>query len=336
MKKVFIIATVILFFLFIVIFIVTRTKKSAISNQQLTITSTTVPLEQKPINNLKSSSPIETDDFKLEYLPETDKFQVELKTDQGYDQFISWAYENQTPELIENSDLVEFSEPGQGLSITPTPSFNPLIEFLNIFLNFGQGVVLENPSSTNELPNQLPNPSFSLNPPSSSLAYYAQCNGYSNISLPSGCNFCQAGCGPATVAMIASLYLGTAYDPQTIVNLYQSKGYLLGCGGSRYQDAKALLEFLGLKTTDYLIYSYGKADEVAPDFKKYTDSGWTLFVLASFKQSGGGHYFWVTEVDEEGNIWAYDPYYGRYSDPPLNENMRYPFPLYRVAIGVKK
>jgi hypothetical protein len=222
-----------------------------------------------------------------------------------------------------------------------SPDFNPLIEFLNIFLNFGQGTSSNNqspgtnnqsPSSTLQPPNSLP---ASNNQPPSSNVYYAQCNGYGNIPLPSDCTLCRAGCGPTSVAMIASSFISSSYNPEVVVNLYKDKGYYLGCNGSSYYDAQALLESLGFKTT-LLIYSLEKADTVAPDLKKYTDAGWTFFVLASFKETGGGHFFWVTEVDDQGNIFAYDPYYGRYSTPPLNENSRYPFPLYRVAIGVIK
>ena len=118
--------------------------------------------------------------------------------------------------------------------------------------------------------------------------------------------------------------------------MYKSRGYLLSCAGSSYYDAKSLLESLGLKTTDYITFNYSTADQAAGDLRKFINAGWTFFTLASFKDNGGGHYFWITDIDQQGNIWAYDPYYGRFEAPPLNENSRYPFPKYRIAFGVKK
>ena len=209
---------------------------------------------------------------------------------------------------------------------------------MNIFVNFGQG--LENiqttpgPSPASGQPTER-QPSSSSNKPSG-LVYYAQCNGYGKISLPSGCTLCQSGCGPTTVAMIASSYLGSEYDPQRIVNLYQQKGYFLGCGGSTPSNAKAAIESLGLKTTTYMSYGEETADRVAPDFKKYIDAGWTIFAYGDFKEGPtGGHFFWVTDV-KGGNIYAYDPYYGKSTSPPINENDRYPFPKYKGAFGVKR
>ena len=96
---------------------------------------------------------------------------------------------------------------------------NPLLEFLNIFMNFGQGASSTNNNQSPNLPiSQSPFPTSNLQPQdqtsnvqnqtSNSLTYFAQCNGYGDLLLPSGCNLCKAGCGPTTVAMIAASYLG--------------------------------------------------------------------------------------------------------------------------------
>ena len=136
--------------------------------------------------------------------------------------------------------------------------------------------------------------------------------------------------------MIASYYLDSQYNPQFIVNQYKSKGYYLGCSGSSYYDAKTLLQNYGLKTTDFIYFNLESADKVVDDLKKYFNAGWTFFTLANFKENGGGHFFWITNIDSQRNIWAYDPYYGRFQTPPINQNSRYPFPKYRVVFGVKK
>lgn len=280
--------------------------------------------------DISTISPVETEDFKLQYSSKLNKIIVEKKSPQAEEQFINWADQNNLIQLIENPELALIVEQGKN-----PDDFNPLIEFLNIFMSMGQGI--GSPTSTIQPQDQLSiiNPPNSSQNQPSSFAYFPQCGDQGNISLPDGCDLCGAGCGPTTVSMIASSYLGSEYDPKTIVNMYQSKNYLLGCDGSRYSDAYALLKSLGLKTTDYLVFNSEKSDTVVPQLRKYLNAGWTFFTLASFCEKGCGHYFWITDIDDQGNIFAYDPAYGRYQIP-YNENSRYPYPLYRLAFGVKR
>ena len=349
MKKIIIIASVILICIIIILSLILR-KKSATNtsssspfptsislqesnrqnNQSLPLDSEGLPKTENINQNSSDSSinistiaPVETEDFKLQYSSKLNKIVVEKKTPQAEEQFVNWASQNQLTQLIENSELTLIVNSGQN-----PDDFNPLLEFLNIFMNFGQG----NQQST---VNSQQLPSSTPDSPSSSFTYFAQCNGYGDIALPDGCNLCYAGCGPTTVAMIAASYLGNNFTPKTIVDTYKSKGYLLGCAGSRYPDAKQVLQGLGLKTTDYLVFNLEKADTVIPDLRKYLASGWTFFTLANFCNGGCGHFFWITDIDNQGNIFAYDPAYGRYQIP-YNENSRYPYPLYRLAFGVKR
>ena len=329
-------------------------KKSTTNTQKNSPFPTSIPNQEsneqvkdisQNLSNLSNSSnspidistiePIETEDFKLQYSLKLNKIVVEKKTSQAEEQFINWADQNQLSQLIENPDLTLIVDQGKN-----PDDFNPLLEFLNIFMKFGQGTSTTctgqacltptsgNQSSTIQSPNPLPNQS-------SNFAYFAQCNGFGDTQLPDGCDLCYAGCGPTTVAMIAASYLGNNFTPKTVVDIYKSKGYLLGCAGSRYSDAKQVLQGLGLKTTDYLIYNNETADKVVPDLRNYLAGGWTFFALTRFCDNGCGHFFWITDVDSQGNIFAYDPYYGRY-EIPYNENSRYPYPLYRLAFGVKK
>lgn len=290
--------------------------------------------------------PVETSDFKLQYSPKLNKIVVEKKTPQAEQKFTEWANQNQLTQLIKNPDQTLIVDLGKN-----PDDFNPLIEFLNIFMNFGQQVGSSTPNSPSPSPiinnptpvnnNLSPNPSPITNNPSTSSGqsqsrvYYAQCGDLGSLPLPDGCTLCNAGCGPTTVSMIASSYLGSGYDPKAIVDLYNSKSYLLGCSGSRYSNAYELLKSLGLKTTSIMSFNLEKSDTVIPQLKKYLDDGWTFFTGAYFCTGGCGHYFWITDVDAQGNIWAYDPAYGRYQIP-YNENSRYPYPLYSVAFGVKK
>ena len=290
--------------------------------------------------NISAVLPVETVDFKLQYSPKLDKIVIEKKTPQAEEQFTNWAKQNQLDPLISNPSQILIVDQGKN-----PDDFNPVIEFLNIFMSMGQGSQQSSNETIEQSISLSPNPrptiqpknptSSTQNPPQSSFVYFAQCGDFGETPLPDGCNLCQAGCGPTAVSMIASSYLGTKYNPKTIVNLYDTNGYVLGCDGSRYQEAHELLKSLGLKTTDYLVFDTEKSETVVPDLKKYLDSGWTFFALANFCEGGCGYYFWITDIDNKDNIWAYDPAYGRY-EIPYNENSRYPFPLYRLAFGVKK
>ena len=279
---------------------------------------------------------------------------VQEKPPQGKVEFNQWIIDQGLSELVGNPELVAFddqastgtsanssSSNGSSSSELGKQKSDPLDELFRSLFEIGLG--LTTPASGESTATPAPqsnnpqnnNSQSSGNTQSGGLTYYAQCNGYGDLALPSGCNLCRSGCGPTTVAMIAASYLGSQYNPKTIVDLYKDKGFFLGCGGSYVADAKAAIESLGLRTTSYMAYNLDTADRVATDFKKYIDAGWTIFTLANFRPDGGGHYFWVTEV-KGNNIYAYDPYYGKSSTPPIDENSRYPFPKYRLAFGVKK
>lgn len=207
--------------------------------------------------------------------------------------------------------------PSPTLEIIPTniylPSLNPTLNITNIINTPGQ------------------------NQDKFGYVYYDQCHSdFGNTPLPQGCTICRAGCGPTTVSMIVSSFFDPSFNPKKTIDYYQARGYYIGCSGSYIDDAKKLLKSLGFTTTDYRVYKLATADKVYQDFKKYLDGGWTIFALANFCENGCGHFFWVVDVDDQKNIWAYDPYYGRKQLPPFNENQYYPFPKYRYAFGVRK
>lgn len=274
----------------------------------------------------------ETADFKAQFSSQLDKLVVVRKTAQGEQMFDAWAEENGYSQLVNNPNLVLLTDPGQ----TPH-TFNPALDFFNFFTSFGSGL---NSSTGSPAPTVTSQPVNNPKKTSSAvlgtgMTYYAQCGDEGNTPLPDGGTLCSAGCGPTSAAMIASSYVSKQYDPKAIVALYQKNNYLLGSSGSRYQDAHSLLSSLGLKTTDYLTFDSEKSDTVVPQLRNYINAGWTFFTLAYFCNGACGHYFWITGIDGQGNIMAYDPAYGRYQIP-YNENTRYPFPLYLAAFGVKK
>jgi hypothetical protein len=281
--------------------------------------------------NLSQISPVETPDFKLQYSYKLKKIVVEKKTPQAEEQFINWAKQNQLTPLVNNADLTLIVDQGKN-----PDDFNPVIEFLNIFMNMGQGSSTnstDSTDSTNLTPSSSPSSSYLLQPTPTTYNLHLLRPATKVVAFTR--RFYSAGCGPTTVSMISSSYVDKKYDPKTIVSLYDKNNYLLGGDGSRYSDAHELLKGLGLKTTDYLVFNSEKSDTVVPQLRKYLSAGWTFFTLASFCSEGCGHYFWITDIDNQGNIIAYDPAYGRYQIP-YNENSRYPYPLYKVAFGVKK
>lgn len=351
MKKIYIVAAaVVLVILIIVSLILSIQPKSSLSNPASVPFPTSIPLGgvnrvspqitstlPPEINNssvnqpldISTISPVQTADFSFQYSGQLNKLVVERKSDQADQKFNEWAMQNNYPQLINNPDNVVIVNPGQ------TPITNPMVDLINIFMNLGQNTQKINGTSSSNSQLNSPTTNSSSTSSSTGYVYYPQCGDSGNLSLPSGCNLCQAGCGPTTVSMIASSYFGKNFDPKTIVGLYQSHNYLLGCSGSRYSDAHELLQQLGLKTTDYIVFNSEKAATVVPVLRPYLNAGWTFFTLARYCDSGCGHYFWITDIDGQGNIMAYDPYYGRY-EIPFNENSKNPYPLYLLAFGVRK
>lgn len=323
-------------------------KKPVTNTEQNSTFPTGVPRDTSVQTNLSISpvvsnprfDPVETIDFKVAFVPSLNKIVVEKKTPQAEEMFNQWVDQNQLNDVINDKNNILFTE--EKIIPTPSDSIHKLENTVKNFFQLMDDINSINTKSDNNSPSSTDNPTPTANKspkPSpftnQSKVYYAQCGDQGKLPLPDGCNLCSAGCGAVSVSMIASSYLGKQYDPKYIVQQYQSKDYLLGCSGSRYSDAHSLLESLGLKTTDYLIFNSEKSDTVVPQLRKYLNAGWTFFTLASFCSGGCGHYFWITDIDAKGNIWAYDPAYGRYQIP-YNENSRYPYPLYRLAFGVKK
>ena len=244
--------------------------------------------------------------------------------------------------------------PSSQPKVTTTPNNNQLdilVELLKIM--FGTGS--KSNSTTNNDNSIYPSiitPSITINPSdfpdinvtpdTNGLVYYPQCNGpYDNYPLPQGGTLCQAGCGPTTVAMITASYIDKTINPKTIVEKYKANNYYLGSSGSHYFHAQNILKSYNLKIATIFADNQRRTiDQVLTQFgeivKNYQKSGWTFFALANFCENGCGHYFWIIKIDQGGNTWAYDPYYGRLLPRPYNEKSRYPFPKYRVILGVKK
>lgn len=290
---------------------------------------------------LTTRLPVETDDFVAAYAPLIDRIVVTRKTPYADQAFYSWVSSMGYPELINNIETTVISDKSMEEVQTPysTPSpekqLGNLINLFNIFFTPPQIAPKSLPAEVSTKAGPLtPNPQS----PTAKYIYYSQCDGpYDSYPLAEGCNICQAGCGPTTVAMILSSYVDKKNTPPYVVDIYKDIG-AAACGtGLGY--AKQVITEGGAKTSDYILPYTDKqylASEVASEFRSYIKNGWTIFALASYCDAGCGHYFWITDIDEKGNILAYDPYYGKNSTPPINENSRNPFPKYIAAFGVKK
>jgi len=199
-------------------------------------------------------------------------------------------------------------------------------------------------------------PDVKVTPDVNGLIYYPQCKGpYDNYPLPQGGALCEAGCGPTTVAMILASYVDKKINPPLVVEEYRKKGYYLGPNGSYYFDAEKILKSHGLQVDPLLIEKkYPKtidqlmSSSVASVIKNYQNAGWTFFTLANFCDPHPckkdpkatctcGHYFWIVNIDESLNIWAYDPAYDVKLFPkPINHKVRKFSPRIRVLYAVKK
>ncbi|MEK7079612.1 MAG: hypothetical protein AAB929_06075, partial [Patescibacteria group bacterium] len=294
---------------------------SSLTNQNInnSINSNSIdPTEERAfaqMDELKKKLPIETADFILKYAPNLDKLVVTRKTPSADQAFSSFAKGKSYPLLVDNPKTTIISDKTMEEVQTPYATKSPeqqlgtIVTLFNLLL---QPPVINTPpppsptliptiiiqSSSSSQSYQSSSSQFSTGSSSQNgYVYYSQCQGqYDSYPLATGCNVCQAGCGPVTVSMILSSYIDQKYTPPEVVEIYKANGWA-ACGtGLSY--AKSVLTSRGVKTSDYIVpysgYEYS-IEEVRDDFKSYLDNGWTIFVLAWFKPNQGyGHYFWIT------------------------------------------
>lgn len=320
-------------------------------------------VKQLTSDELQKKLPIIAPDFTLDYSNRMQKYVVTIPDDEATSSYNDWIEQNpsysselQSQNVIiakqSVQELHDALDTGSKNKLSPEQEarkdVNALTTIFNSVLSIPQ-LILNSTSNENQLPSPSSIPAISPTPklqskktpiPSSNYTYYSQCSGpYDANPLPQGCTVCEAGCGPTSVAMILSSYIDKSLTPPKTIDLMSKSGVRIGCFGSYISEIHSYLSKRGdLKVSDFIIPSENglTAREVVKDLQGYTKSGWTVFVLANFKTDGGGHYFWVTDVNENGDILAYDPYYGKQQTPPINENRYTPAPYYRYAFAVKK
>lgn len=328
--------------------------------QTKTSHSTSPSVIQLTSQELQKKLPVIASDFTLDYSSRMQKYVVTVPSDEATSSYNDWLDQNPAydTELQSQNVIVakqSIQELHEALDVANNNKLSPeqqakkdvttLTTIVNSLLSLPQTILetVPSPIVSTEPPKLSPTPKKRTNispQPSSDYAYYSQCSGpYDANPLPNGCTVCEAGCGPMSVAMILSSYIDKSLTPPKTIDNMSKAGVRMGCYGSYISEIYSYLKNRGdLKVSDFIIPSEKAltAEEVSKDFLGYTKSGWTIFVLANFKTDGGGHYFWVTSVNEDGDILAYDPYYGKQQTPPISENRYSPAPYYRYAFAIKK
>lgn len=192
--------------------------------------------------------------------------------------------------------------------------------------------------STLPVPSGAPSP-FSC--PGGGLVYYSQRDpSYSGSDFDS-CNVELGGCGPLALAMILSCHKSTTFTPQRVIKeFFDNEPACL----TSYDRHMGILNTLGFKTE---VVFNGQFIALGPDdIKDLRDNwikrGYQLFAAADFywgeKDDGRpiwiGHLFWITNIDESGNIYVMDSYYGWKKDYEKPERSGpYPYPMNQSSIG---
>jgi hypothetical protein len=318
-------------------------------------------VKQLTPEELKSKLPIIAPDFTVDYSDRMQKYVVSLQGDEATNSYNDWIEQNptytselQNPIIAKQSvkelhDALDYANKNK---LTPEQAFkkntDSILSIVNVLFapislpkqSIKTPTLAPTPVITPDTAAETPKKTTSIPTPSKTYTYYSQCSGpYDSNPLPNGCTVCEAGCGPTSVAMILSSYIDKSLTPPKTIDLMSKAGVKIGCYGSYISEIYSYLSKRGdLKVSSFIIPSEKglTAKEVAKDLQGYTKSGWTVFVLANFKTDGGGHYFWVTDVNDNGDILAYDPYYGKQQTPPISENKYTPAPYYRYAFAVKK
>jgi len=335
---------------------------------QLDRTSTSQASTQVSPKELQDKLPIIAPDFTLSYSPRMQKYVATILNDDGAQFFNDWllqnpSYQNELENTIITkqtiSELHNALDYAKTKELTPekkakedakvvTETLNTLINLPFLFMQIGQTTSTEenilSPTPIKQSTGPSPFPTKKIHSTlNQSYVYYSQTGSpYGSYPLPiqngedgQKCTISSAGCGPTTAAMIISSYVDTSQTPPVVVDAMEKAGVSISCNGSGMWD---LYEYMskvkGLKVSGMISLGDVGAKEASKDMRGYINGGWTLFVLAHHVY--GGHYFWVTQVTDSGDVLAYDPAYGSGRSAPINQNAYAPDPSYIYAFGVKK
>ena len=332
----------------------TREKKSPLTPQ----TPEEIFQNTQVMNEVRAILPVTTEDFDVEYSGYLDKIIISKKTEKADKAVEIWVAQNGFADIVKNNAIfVETTDPVEiyeDANMAPEKKaekikIKSMVDFFSILMSplTVPSITITVPPTPTITPEPEPTKKVSITsppkPPAGNYVYYPQCGGpYDEYLLPiqngtggKKCTICSAGCGPTTASMILSSYVDSSLTPPKVVDAMGKAGVDISCNGSgMYELYDYMGKVSGIKVSSLLSLGHAEAKEVVGDFRGYIKGGWTLFVLADCKY--GGHYFWVTDVTDDGNILAYDPAYGVGKPTPFNENQYDPHPYYIYAFAVKK
>lgn len=166
--------------------------------------------------------------------------------------------------------------------------------------------------------------------PTGTLAYFSQRDpAYANISIDGmtdsygplqQCNVLIGGCGPVAMSMILSCYLSARNTPDVVIQEHYQN--LTACYTDIFQHIN-LLDTLFDRNSSFHMTGifFGQRqlvnENLVQQFRSYIDSGSTILAVADINNVG--HFFWITDVTEDGTIYVMDPYYGYLQPVPMDQ-----------------
>lgn len=206
-------------------------------------------------------------------------------------------------------------------------------------------------------PTSLPTPTTGVINPS--YVYFSQYDSaWADHPFPLSCttgrnDLKTAGCGPTSISMILSTFGNndnrTIYPVESVDRFYQNEDG--ECDGTSIGEAQGILQQQGYETADIFSFYYQDGSghwqanpqpisAVVDDLKNMIRGGWNIFGHANYwsdsSQKWVGHYFWITDVDDTGNIWVMDSWKGQGVRGPIDQNLIIPQPLYKAAFAFRK
>lgn len=327
--------------LVIIILLTIFTRPSSLTNTNIPISTSPTTYHLPPTSSLPPNGAIE--DITPTKKPKTSSLDIIDKIPSPTSKNKTLNSKSQYPTPIYNSQLPIHKNPNPSTKPLPT-IFNNLQPIATIVPTLPSGSLAQSfflfgtPTPSYNLqptPNNLLPTTYNLQP--NQYQYFSQCGGqFDNYQFPQGCNMCDSGCGPTTLAMILSTYLKKTITPVDAVEIYKQNNMYAGCDGTKVTDAQEIIAQKGLKVTDLMMLIPMTKQDAITEMKKYTDNGWTIFTLGRYCANGCSHFFWITKIDDNNKVWSYDPYYNKDIPPPLDVSNYDPYPEYRIAFGVKK
>lgn len=177
--------------------------------------------------------------------------------------------------------------------------------------------------------------------PSGNYVYYSQ-KDYKTTPYGAGCTIYDSGCGPTTLAMILSTYLGSNWTPPVVASTLLSSQ-------SCQTYPSALITALNqegfnarwLFSTDPQIMTDAQKTTIRNKIRNdraIIVAGANLSWLDKYGVlQSTGHYFWITDIDENGTIYVMDPWYGAGRSYPIAQQNINSYPVkYKYIIEAYK